>query len=52
MQPRGTNLCGYYVCEFIRQATHDTGKRYLEELDVREQYFTVLFYCHYLCFVY
>ena len=32
------NLCGYYVCEFIRESTHELGEAYLEQLRVCQQY--------------
>ena len=47
----GNSLCGYYVCEFIRRTTHETGGRYLEQLEVRKQYSQFLVYCHQLCLV-
>jgi hypothetical protein len=32
IQPPGTNLCGYYVCEWIRR---HTSERKLSDIDVR-----------------
>jgi hypothetical protein len=36
-QEDGNNLCGFYICEFIRETCYEKG-RVLEQLDVRKQY--------------
>ena len=36
-QQPGTNLCGYYICEFIRQHTTERGRMTPKQFEVRKQ---------------
>ena len=36
-QPQGTNLCGFYICEYIRWATSERRPN-ANQFDVRKQY--------------